>query len=204
MRVKDLAAAGIIVVLAACTADMDTGDTATEGDTAAANGAATGATGATGATTSGSARAELHDTTGAVIGLATLDETAGGVSITVNVNSLSPGEHGVHIHAVGQCEAQGESPFESASGHFNPDSTEHGLENPAGPHAGDLPNMTVAESGAGSLTATTDRFTLSDGPRSLFDADGAAVVVHADPDDMMSDPAGNAGTRVACGVLGRS
>lgn len=200
MRMTQLAIAGVVVALAACTADTDTDEPATAGDTITTDGSAIGAD----SVTAVSARAELRDSSGAVVGLATLEEETGVVSITVNVEGVTPGEHGVHIHAVGQCEAQGESPFESAGGHFNPDSTEHGLENPAGPHAGDLPNMTVAESGAGSLTASSDRFTLSDGERSLFDADGAAVVVHADPDDMMSDPAGNAGARMACGVLERA
>lgn len=144
--------------------------------------------------------AELRDSSGAVVGEATLVEGAGGsVEVALTVAGLEAGEHGVHVHETGRCEP----PFESAGGHFNPDSTQHGLENPEGPHAGDLPNVSVDDAGNGSLTETTDLFTLGFGDRSLFDEDGAAIVVHAEADDMTSDPAGDAGGRVACGVLER-
>lgn len=151
-----------------------------------------------------SARAQLLDADGNVVGDAILEEAGGSVTVTVSVNGLSPGEHGVHVHTTGRCEVSADGAFVSAGGHFNPDGRSHGLENPAGPHAGDLPNMTVGDDGRGTLTVTTDRFTLAAGDRSVFDADGAAIVVHASADDMRSDPAGDAGARVACGVLSRT
>lgn len=159
-----------------------------------------GSTGGGGA----SARARLVDADGAVVGDAVLEETAAGVRVTITVDGLPAGEHGVHVHTTGRCEVSADGAFTSAGGHFNPDGRQHGLENPAGPHAGDLPNMSVGADGRGTLTATTDRFTLSEGGHTLFDADGAAIVVHADRDDLRSDPAGNAGARIACGVLSRT
>ena len=92
--------------------------------------------------------------------------------------------------------------FTSAGGHFNPDNRQHGSENPQGSHAGDLPNLVVGANGAGSLVVTTDRFSLAAGrPTSLLDADGSALVVHAGPDDLKTDPTGNSGARIACGVV---
>ena len=116
----------------------------------------------------------------------------------MHVQGLTPGLHGVHFHAVGTCTAPA---FASAGGHFNPESMHHGLNNPAGPHAGDLPNMMVDASGNADYEATTSRVSLSPGTNSLFDADGSALVIHAAPDDNMSDPAGNAGARIGCGVI---
>ncbi len=146
------------------------------------------------------ATAELKDARGQVVGTATLTEAGGGVRLSVDARGLTPGEHGIHIHEVGRCDPPA---FTSAGAHFNPDRKQHGLQNPAGPHAGDLPNLTVAADGAGRLETTTDRVTLGSGPRSLFDADGSALVVHAAPDDMRTDPTGNSGGRVACGVIVR-
>lgn len=145
------------------------------------------------------AQAEFHDAQGQTVGSATFVEGSSGVQITVEVNNLPPGNHGVHIHAVGQCDAP---EFKAAGGHFNPENKQHGLENAAGPHAGDLPNLTVGEDGRGRLTYTSNRVTLSEGPNSLFDADGSALVVHAGPDDNKTDPAGDSGARIACGVIG--
>jgi len=165
--------------------------------------------GATGTADSGamadtaSAIAELRDTAGTVAATATFQQEDGGVRIALNAQGLQPGEHGIHIHAVGQCDAAGDSPFASAGGHFNPDSTQHGLENPQGPHAGDLPNIEVGDDGAAEYDETTDRFTLGPGATSLFDADGSALVIHAGSDDMMTDPSGNSGGRIACGVIER-
>lgn len=200
MSWKRMAGVALLTAAAACApqdGDVEDGmaaDTLGVADTAAAGDGAGSA----------SARAELRDTAGTVVGTATLADMGGGVHLELTVEGLTPGEHGVHIHAVGQCDPAGETPFSSAGGHFNPDSAQHGLENPQGPHAGDLPNMTVGADGRGTLTAMAEGFTIADGERTLFDADGAAIVVHADPDDMRSDPAGNAGSRVACGVIERS
>ncbi len=200
MSWKHIAMAGTFLVAAACAPDdgADTAPDAAGADTAAlGNEAADGASRVT-------ARAELRDSSGNAVGQVVLEQQDNGVQVTLNVEGLAPGEHGVHFHSVGQCDAAGESPFESADGHFNPDSTQHGLENPQGPHAGDLPNMEVGDDGTGTLSETTDRLTLTEGPNALLDGDGAAFIVHAGPDDMVSDPSGNSGDRVACGVIERS
>ena len=93
--------------------------------------------------------------------------------------------------------------FESAGDHFNPTKAQHGSANPRGPHAGDLPNITIDANGRGHLEATLKRVSIETGARSLFDADGSAIVIHADPDDLRTDPSGNSGARIACGVIVR-
>jgi Cu-Zn family superoxide dismutase len=105
--------------------------------------------------------------------------------------------HGTHLHATGRCDPPG---FTTAGGHLNPAARQHGLRNPAGPHLGDLPNLTVAANGTGRMEATIAA-TLTPGQAPLFDADGTALVVHAGPDDMVTDPAGNSGARIACTVI---
>ena len=144
------------------------------------------------------ARADLKDSTGKTIGSAVLSERGGGVLITVNVKGLPQGLHAVHVHAVGKCDAPA---FTSAGGHFNPLSKKHGLKNPDGPHAGDLPDMYVNKDGVGRYEALMESMTLGTGETSVFDADGSAVVVHATADDNVTDPAGNSGDRIACGVI---
>jgi superoxide dismutase, Cu-Zn family len=147
------------------------------------------------------ARATLADANGATVGTAELwQEASGLVHVDVSASNLTPGPHGIHFHAVGRCDA-GTPPFGTAGGHYNPLNREHGLNNPAGPHAGDAPNLQIGSSGSGTLAFTTDRVTLTAGSTSLFDADGSAVVIHAGADDQMSQPAGNSGARVACGVI---
>ncbi|HEU5209415.1 MAG TPA: superoxide dismutase family protein [Longimicrobiales bacterium] len=154
--------------------------------------------------TADSARAELRDTAGTVVATATFRQENGGVRIEVDARGLPPGEHGIHIHAVGQCDASGDAAFSTAGGHFNPDSTQHGLDNPQGPHAGDLPNIEVGDDGTAEYSETAENVTLAEGdPRSLFDADGSALVIHAGPDDNTTDPSGNSGDRIACGVIQR-
>jgi Cu-Zn family superoxide dismutase len=153
-------------------------------------------------TTTNGATAEIKDAQGNVVGAATLTEGTGGVKLQVQVRGFSAaanGEHGVHIHAVGTCEAPG---FTTAGGHFNPAAKKHGLNSAEGAHGGDLPNLNIAADGSGTYEAGTDRITLAPGAaHSIFDADGSAVVIHAGPDDQMTDPAGNSGARIACGVL---
>jgi superoxide dismutase, Cu-Zn family len=133
-----------------------------------------------------------------VVGTAVFLQDGSGVRILLDVTGLPPGDKAVHIHEVGQCDPPS---FESAAGHFNPMGAQHGTANPRGPHAGDLPNITVDSSGRGHLEHTTKRVTLEKGATSLLDANGSALVVHANADDMRTDPAGESGARLACGVI---
>jgi Cu-Zn family superoxide dismutase len=144
------------------------------------------------------AAAPLRNAEGQVLGMAIFTQEAQGVRISVTVKGLSPGEHGIHIHSVGKCEPPD---FLSAGPHFNPTNKKHGLNNPEGPHAGDLPNLVVGEDGSAVYEHITDRVTLTPGELSLFDEDGSSLVIHAGPDDQMTDPAGNSGARVLCGVI---
>jgi len=132
------------------------------------------------------------------IGTATLSPAPAGVTIAIAVKGLSPGEHAIHVHGTAKCEGPA---FTSAGGHFNPDQKQHGMNNAQGPHAGDMPNFMVDSTGRSSATVVAPGITLGDGPRSVFTGGGTAVVIHEKADDMRSDPAGNAGARVACGVI---
>ena len=146
--------------------------------------------------------AELYDSEGQLVGLAFFEQISEStVRITGPVEGLEPGPHGVHIHETGTCEPPD---FTSAGGHFNPTGAAHGLENPDGPHAGDLPNLSVPEDGRAWLEFETDRISLIDGPTSLFDADGSAIVIHAGEDDQRTDPSGDSGARVVCGEITRA
>ena len=146
------------------------------------------------------ASAILHNTNGLPAGTAVL--IASGDSLTLNLAaaSLPAGGHGLHLHMIGNCEVP---TFSSAGGHLNPDGHLHGTANPAGSHLGDLPNLTIDAQGAGALSIRL-RGTRADLEAALFDSTGSAIVVHADPDDYKTDPSGNSGTRIACGVLERS
>ena len=143
------------------------------------------------------ARAEMKDARGEKVGEAMLRDTPDGVKLTVTFTGLPPGEHGFHVHAVGKCEP----PFESAGGHFNPTNRQHGRDNPQGPHAGDLPNVRITDRKEATIEVTMRNVTLDEGPIRLLDGDGASIVVHAGPDDYKTDPAGNSGARIACGVI---
>jgi Cu-Zn family superoxide dismutase len=145
-----------------------------------------------------SAHADIVNATGQKIGSATFTPSAGGVHIDVDVTQLPPGTHGIHIHAVGKCEGPD---FKTAGGHFNPAGKKHGKDNPEGPHNGDLLNLEVAADGHGTASLLDATVTLYDGPTSLFQPAGTALVIHAAPDDYKTDPAGNSGARIACGVI---
>ena len=145
------------------------------------------------------ADAQIVGADGQTIGWAQLTEDATGqLHVNVQVAGLTAGRHGIHLHAVGQCVGP---TFASAGGHHNPLGAQHGLDNPLGAHAGDLPNLVVNVAGRGHLDAVSHHATLSGGPVSLFDADGSAIVIHALEDDQVTNPTGNSGARVACGVI---
>lgn len=146
------------------------------------------------------ANAKLVDAQGESVGTAELTESPGGVRIRLELSRLPPGVHAFHIHSVDRCDPPD---FKSAGPHFNPHGKEHGMKNPKGAHAGDLPNLVVGPDGALSMEILAAGVTLGEGPTSLFDADGSSLVIHADPDDNQTDPAGNAGARIACGGLAR-
>jgi superoxide dismutase, Cu-Zn family len=143
------------------------------------------------------ASAVLKDADDKEIGKATLLATPSGTLITLELTAAPPGVHGFHIHTVGKCEPP---KFESAGGHFNPDNTKHGFLNEEGPHAGDMPNIHVPESGKLTVEVLNPLVSLS-AESALLDEDGAAIVIHAEPDDYQTDPAGHAGGRIACGVI---
>ena len=145
-----------------------------------------------------SAGVTLKDATGKVVGSGVFVQESDGVRILLDVKGLPPGVKGVHIHDVGQCTPPS---FDSAGPHFNPTKVGHGLDNPKGPHAGDLPNLTVDDNNQGHLEFTSTRITIKPGPNSVFDDNGSALVVHENPDDLRTDPAGNSGPRIACGVI---
>ena len=145
------------------------------------------------------ANASLFDTSGTRVGLATFSEADGEGQMGVSVSGLSPGQHGMHIYETGACTPPD---FESAGSHFNPASKKHGLLNPEGPHAGDMPNLHLPRTGDFVIELINSEVTLEKGkPNSLDVSDGSSLVIHAVKDDYRSDPAGNSGGRVACGVI---
>ena len=143
------------------------------------------------------ASAVLKDANGTEVGNVTLTKTPSGVLLSLDLTALPAGEHAFHIHAVGKCEPPD---FKSAGPHFNPDETKHGLMNPEGPHAGDMPNLHVPADGKLQIEVLNPTVTLSE-EAALLDEDGSAIVIHAGADDYKTDPAGNAGDRIACGVV---
>lgn len=152
---------------------------------------------AAGATHAMAASAQMKDPEGKSLGTVQVEEAGSGVKLTGSLTGLEPGEHAFHIHETGKCEP----PFKSAGGHYAPGGTKHG-EVEGGPHAGDMPNLTVGDDGKVSISQTNEKVTLKKGAKnSIFDSDGSALVIHAKADDYKSQPSGAAGDRVACGVI---
>lgn len=141
----------------------------------------------------------LKEADGRPVGLIAIVQVEDGVRVGIRLSQMLPGTYAVHIHTVGRCDAPD---FTTAGAHWNPTGRQHGRGNPQGAHLGDLPNIAVGNDNDGSVAFTIAGARLSDGPNPLYDADGASVIVHAAADDYRTDPSGNSGARLACGVLG--
>jgi len=142
---------------------------------------------------------DLKDAKGNSVGMAMISAAkGGGVSIDLDVHGLTPGEHALHFHAVPKCEGPD---FTTATGHFNPMTKKHGMQNPEGPHAGDMNNFTVDAKGNAKTTITNKNVTMGSEANSIYANGGTALMIHAAADDMKTDPSGNAGARIACGAI---
>lgn len=141
----------------------------------------------------------MTDAKGAKVGEVQVTETPHGLLLHGALTGIPPGEHAIHVHETGKCEP----PFKTAGGHFNPGKKDHGALLASGAHAGDLPNVYAASDGTLKFNLLSPALTLAPGPNSVFDADGSSIVLHAKADDYRSQPSGDSGDRIACGVLNR-
>jgi superoxide dismutase, Cu-Zn family len=186
MRILPLASCAL-VALSACMTGAGSTSTASSTTTTTSTTTMTGASGT----------ADVRDAAGRSLGTLTLMEMAGHLMMSGTLRGLPPGTHGIHLHAVGRCDAPA---FTSAGAHWNPTSRMHGMDNPQGPHMGDMRNLSVDADGMANVSTSTMGGMLR-GMNGALDADGLSVVVHAAADDYRTDPSGNSGARVACGVV---
>ena len=203
MKVKFALVAGMAAITAACGGDK--AQTATNSSNeavppAASTNAQAGNLQASGATGAGGGTPML-DAQGKQVAVANVTQQGDEFLVTISVTDMAPGTYGAHLHTTGRCDGP---KFESAGGHWNPTSRQHGSQNPEGQHLGDLPNVTVGEARQGQIEFRVPNASLQGGNNPLFDSDGAAAVIHAGPDDFRTDPSGNSGDRIACGVIRRA
>lgn len=190
-----IVAAAALAALGGCGGGGESGKANSQG----ANAGAAFGNNAASATGAGAGQHALRAADGAERGSVTVSEGGGGLQVRVSAMGLPPGAHGAHLHAVGRCDPPD---FASAGPHWNPTNRQHGAENPNGPHLGDMPNLTVGADGRGTLEFVVQGAAMQSGAQALLDADGAALVIHADADDNRTDPSGNSGGRIACAVIG--
>lgn len=192
-----------LLTLVGCEREPEPGTRGGAPDAPAVAPGAPGAEGtASGAGIAQDVEVQMMNAQGQQIGTARLSEDGQGVRIAIQVSDLPPGPKGLHFHETGQCDPPG---FQSAGGHFAPMGRQHGFENPQGPHAGDLPNLPVRQDGRADTTVVANEVTLRAGEQnSLLRNGGTALMIHASADDYRTDPSGNSGDRIACGVIRQS